>query len=527
MAAFSIRNLSFAYPNENSYALTDVSLEIPEGTITLICGASGSGKSTFLRRLKSCLSDCGKSSGEILFFGKNLDDVPEKEQAGRIGFVFQQPDDQIVTDKVFHEMAFGLESLGWNQNKMRLAVAEMASYFGISDIFDKNVSELSGGQKQLVNLASVAVMHPDVLILDEPTSQLDPIAAADFLTVLRRLNVDLGLTIILTEHRLEDALPMADQLVVLDRGHIAACGEPSRVAMQIRDTAFFESMPAAVKIFSAVNENGKAPLTIAEGRKFIAEHLDKSVDIMHSRPQIKNETALEMVNCRFRYGRNDDDVLTGMSFSLNKGEVCALLGANGSGKSTCIGLLSGRLRPYRGKVKNHGLKVAALPQDPRELFVKDSVADELEELNTDKAEATEMSKFLELDALINRHPFDLSGGEQQRLAIGKVLLTKPDVLLFDEPTKGMDGTMKRRFGQLLRKLRNAGKTVLLVSHDVEFSACYADRCALLFRGEVITENEPREFFSGNFFYTTAAAKLSRGMINGAVLTEEVIECLDR
>ena len=525
MAAFELRDLSFTYPNENSPALRHVCMDIPEGKITLICGASGSGKSTLLRRLKACLADHGNAEGEVLFFGRPLGEVEAAEQARRIGFVFQHPDDQIVTDKVFHELAFGPESLGWDQSKMRLAVAEMASYFGLSGLFLKNATELSGGQKQLVNLAAVAVMRPDVLILDEPTSQLDPIAAANFLATLRKLNEDIGLTVILTEHRLEEALPMANMLAVLENGRLIAYDEPRKATMQIKDSPVFESMPAAVRIFASLGGEGDAPLTVSEGRSFIASYARKSVDITQKNERVHGDTAVWIKNAWFRYEKNAPDVLCGLELKLYRGEICALLGGNGSGKSTSIGLISGRLKPYRGKVKSEGVRIAALPQDPRELFVKDTVSDELSELDSDEDETARLVEFLELENVIERHPFDLSGGEQQRLALGKVLLTHPDVLLLDEPTKGMDGQLKRCFGELLQKLRSEGKTVFLVSHDVEFCARYADRCALLFRGEIVAEGAQREFFSGNFFYTTAAAKLSRGMLGGAVLAEEVVECL--
>lgn len=527
MAAFEIRDLSFTYPNENKPALEHITMDIPEGGISLICGASGSGKSTLLRRLKSCLADHGRAEGELRFFGRALSEVPEAEQARRIGFVFQHPDDQIVTDKVFHELAFGPESLGWEQSRMRLAVAEMASYFGIAELFDKSVAELSGGQKQLVNLASAAVLRPDVLILDEPTSQLDPIAAADFLATVRKLNEDLGLTVILTEHRLEEALPMADMLAVLENGRLIACDAPQKAAMQIRGSAVFSSMPAAVRIFASLGGEGEAPLTVGQGRAFIASQLHNAVDITREHSFEHGSPAAELKGCWFRYEKNAPDVLRGLELKLYAGEICALLGGNGSGKSTSIGLLSGRLRPYRGRVKSSGVRIAALPQDPRELFVRDTVLDELRELESNEAELERIVQLLELNDILERHPFDISGGEQQRLALGKLLLTQPGVLLLDEPTKGMDGQFKQRFGELLRKLRSEGRAVFLVSHDIEFCARYADRCALLFRGETVAESSPQEFFSGNFFYTTAAAKLSRGLITGAVLCEEVIECLKK
>lgn len=525
MAAFSIRDLSFTYPNENAPALSHVSMDIPEGEITLIIGASGSGKSTLLRRLKTCLADHGTSEGELLFFGSPLEQTSENEQARRIGFVFQHPDDQIVTDKVFHELAFGPESLGWDQEKMRLAVAEMASYFDLEKLFYKKVGELSGGQKQLLNLAAAVVTRPDVLILDEPTSQLDPIAASDFLGTLRRLNEELGMTVILTEHRLEETLPMADSLAVLSDGRLIAFGEPHTAAMQSADDPIFESMPTALKVYSELGEKGSAPITVRQGRQFIASKLSERLKVDIPAEKWFAEPAVTVSGAWFRYERNAPDILRGLSLQLHRGEIFALAGSNGSGKSTTLGIMSGRLKPYRGKVSSGKLRVSALAQDARELIVKDTVREDLAEICTDDAELDRMIRLLELGSVLDRHPFDISGGEQQRLALGKVLLTKPDVLLLDEPTKGMDGHMKASFGKLLQKLAGEGKSVLLVSHDIEFCAAYADRCALLFNGEIVTQCAPHEFFSGNFFYTTAAARLARGMIDGAILGQEIVQCL--
>ncbi len=524
MAAFSIRDLSFTYPQEREPAIKNITLDIPEGEITLICGASGSGKSTLLRRLKTCLADHGTASGSILFFGRELDETPAQEQAGRIGFVFQHPDDQIVTDKVFHELAFGPESLGWRQDKMRLAVAEAASFFGMTDSFESKVQALSGGQKQLLNLASAVAVHPDVLILDEPTSQLDPIAASDFFAALRKLNRELGLTVILTEHRLEEALSMADKLAVLDSGRLVAFGTPEQTVLKIKNNPLFESMPAAVRIFSALGGEGSAPLTIGQGRAFISGLEPKRALPSRMVPE-PSETAAELKECWFRYEKNAPDVLRGLSLRLHRGEVFSLVGSNGSGKSTTVGILAGTIKPYRGRVKLGGSRAVALPQDPRELLSRESVLDELGEMDAPHERTDEIIELMELGDILERHPFDISGGEQQRLALGKALLTEPDVLLLDEPTKGMDGQMKMRLGRLMEALRKQGKAVLIVSHDIEFAARFSDRCAMLFRGELVTENTPHEFFAGNCFYTTAAAKLSRGFVPGAVLCEEVIECL--
>ncbi len=512
MALLEVRNLCKSFPTFN---VKNVSFSIEPGYIVGFIGRNGAGKTT---TIKSILNLTKADSGSVSIFGMDLYEH-EIEIKQRIGVVLGGFD--YYLDKKLRSIARVVSRFydNWDGSK----------YLGYLKKFNldenKRVKELSEGMKVKLALALALSHHAELLILDEPTSQLDPIAADDFLSTLRKLNEDLGLTVILTEHRLEEALPMADMLAVLENGSLIAYDVPQKAAMQIKNSAVFDSMPAAVRIFSALGGEGGAPLTVGKGRAFIASRMRKQVDITQKAEHKHGDTAVEIKNCWFRYERNSPDVLCGLDLRLYRGEICALLGGNGSGQSTSIGLISGRLKPYRGKVKSNGARVAALPQDPRELFVKDTVSEELAELGSDEAEIARLVNFLELENVLERHPFDLSGGEQQRLALGKVLLTHPDVLLLDEPTKGMDGQLKRRFGELLQKLCDEGKAIFLVSHDVEFCARYADRCALLFRGEIAAEGAPHEFFSGNFFYTTAAAKLSRGMLDGAVLAEEVVECL--
>ena len=501
MASFALEHLTFSYPGQTRPALDDLTLTIPEGAVTVLCGESGSGKSTLLRQLKTCLTPHGETGGTVRFGDALLKDIPFAEQARRIGFVLQHPDDQIVTDKVFHELAFGLESLGCDEAAMRLRVAEMASYFGIADWFERDVHTLSGGQKQMLNLASVVVMRPDVLILDEPTSQLDPIAASTFLHTLRKLNEELGLTILLSEQRLEEAVPLADHLIVLEQGRLLAAGAPQEAAAAVRGHAIFSPRP--MPDASPVPMDTPPVLTVRDGW--------------------------------FRYAQNAPDVLRGFSLTLRPGELYALTGSNGGGKTTALGVLAGQLRLYRGSVYLDGKKqralqplrdgIAAVPQDPRTLFTADTVRADLASLGRDAALLDAVVQQMALAPLLERHPFDLSGGEQQRAALAKVLLMQPRVLLLDEPTKGMDGAFKAEFGALLRTLCAQGTAVCIVSHDVEFCAQYADRCGLLFRGEVVTENDPRAFFSGNYFYTTAAARIARTAAPGAVLCEEVVQCL--
>ncbi len=533
MAAFAIEHLTFAYPKAASPALDNVSFSVREGEFFLLCGVSGGGKSTLLRHLKSVLTPYGTRSGRVLLDGKPLETWDARTQAQRIGFVLQQPDDQLVTDKVWHELAFGLESLGTDAQTMRLRVGEMASFFGIQTWFDRSVDTLSGGQKQLLNLASVMAMHPDVLVLDEPTGQLDPIAAAEFLHTVQRLNRELGVTVILSEHRLEDALPMADRAAVLEQGRLTALGTPDEVARALleRGSPFFAAMPTPVRVWGGVGAPGKCPLDIRAGRALLETLRPCPLPAADVPAADDGAPLLQLRECWFRYDRDGADVLKGLSLTVRAGELLAIVGGNGAGKSTALAVLAGQRRPYRGKVLQKAKRIAALCQEPRAMFVKDSVRADLEDaLRTLSLPAAERQPRMDaavaamaLSPLLERHPFDLSGGEQQRAAIAKLLLARPDVLLLDEPTKGMDAAFRASFGALLRALCEQGTAVVLVSHDIEFCAAYADRAALLFDGQILSEGRTRAFFAGNHFYTTAANRMARPWLPDAILCREVIE----
>ncbi len=533
MAAFAIEHLTFAYPKAVERALDDVSFSVREGEFFLLCGVSGGGKSTLLRHLKSVLTPYGTRSGRVLLDGKPLETWDARTQAQRVGFVLQQPDDQLVTDKVWHELAFGLESLGTDPQTMRLRVGEMASFFGIQTWFDRSVDTLSGGQKQLLNLASVMAMHPDVLVLDEPTGQLDPIAAAEFLHTVQRLNRELGVTVILSEHRLEDALPMADRVAVLEQGRLTALGTPDEVARALmeRDSPFFAAMPTPVRVWGGVGAPDACPLDIRAGRALLETLRPSPLPAADVPAADDGAPLLQLRECWFRYDRDGADVLKGLSLTVRAGELLAIVGGNGAGKSTALAVLAGQRRPYRGKVLQKTKRIAALCQEPRAMFVKDTVRADLEDaLRTLSPPAAERQPRMDaavaamaLSPLLERHPFDLSGGEQQRAAIAKLLLARPDVLLLDEPTKGMDAAFRASFGALLRALCEQGTAVVLVSHDIEFCAAYADRAALLFDGQILSEGRTRAFFAGNHFYTTAANRMARPWLPDAILCREVIE----
>ena len=520
MAHFEIKNLSFSYPTTGGRkALDDINLTIGRGQYVTFCGRSGCGKTTLLRQLKSALTPHGKRTGEILFDGTPIGDVGLREQSARIGYVMQDPDNQIVTDKVWHELAFGLESLGVDQKTIRLRVAEMASYFGIQGWFHKKVTELSGGQKQLLNLASIMAMQPDVLILDEPTSQLDPIAASDFLNTVRKINRELRTTVLITEHRLEDIFHASDLVVVMEDGKVLTADGPRQVGafLKEKDSPIFAAMPSPVQIYYGVGgvsekseENSGmtyargCPLTVREGAAwldtlFAEKKPEKTViedtDPALSDPEDIKGPAVFVKEAWFRYEKDTPDVLKGVVLRVPRQTLFAVVGGNGTGKSTLLKTICNTCKPYRGKVLIDGKPIskykggelfrhnlALLPQDPKSLFVKKTV----------------------------------------RAALAKVLLTDPKILLLDEPTKGIDSFFKQQFAAILQKLKERGVTIIMVSHDVEFCAKYADLVSMFFDGSVVTTNTPNQFFSRNSFYTTAANRMSRHVFENAVNNEDVI-----
>lgn len=575
MAAIEVRNLSFTYPTGERKALEDVSFDVDSSEFVVVCGKSGCGKSTLLRQLKKNLVPYGEKDGGAYYEGIDITELEDRVNASEIGFVQQNPDNQIVTDKVWHELAFGLESLGLDNASIKRRVAEMASFFDIQTWFRKDVSELSGGQKQLLNLASIMVMQPKVLILDEPTSQLDPIAASEFLKVIYRINRELGTTVIISEHRLEELFTMADRVMVMDSGKILTMDTPWKVGDYLAGNSpkerhpMFYGLPAVMKIYyqcktagvPGFTKDGKeiAPLTIRDGRLWLEEILgQRSFKPPEDRAQQrveneinennnKKEGIITAKNLWFRYDRNTQDVLRGLNLQAGEAELFCLLGGNGVGKTTTLKALSGQILPQSGSITIDGKKVqknnlkelfhgtlAMVPQNPQALFTELSVEEELleavyylkmpDEVKVEKIE--KMLSLMEIEHLRNAHPYDLSGGEQQRLALGKILLLEPKILLLDEPTKGLDPFFKITLAGVFKKLTQAGVTIFMVSHDVEFCAEYADHCAMAFDGDVVSVGTPTEFFAGNNFYTTAANRVARRWFPKAVTWEEVAKWVE-
>lgn len=576
---FDIDKFSFAYPDGNDEsgrtylpdALRNTELHVRQGEFVVILGRSGCGKTTLLRQLKPSVTPVGKKKGQIIFDGKDICSLDDRMAASQIGFVWQDVNAQLVTDKVWHELAFGLESLGYDNGYVRRRVAEMGSFFGLGDIFHRKVMELSGGQKQLVNLASVMAMSPKVLVLDEPTSQLDPIAANDFINSLVRINRELGTTIIMTEHRLEDVLPVCNRSVVMENGRIIYDGDVRGFAESVRtkriDRGLYLSMPASVQIYMGLEKNSgkQLPLTVPDAREWLVDYDRKFRENGGAPvvPEIQNRGADEGVNgsenqadnaavdkgdkkrgavngqkdagCReehpvvcsldevsFRYERNTGDVLRQVSLDIYANEILMINGSNGCGKSTMLSLIANLYSPYSGKLRiAKNLRTGMLPQNPELLFTRLSVRDELIDAN-DRQQLAEIVRFCRLEELLDRHPYDLSGGEKQRLGLAKVLIADPDILLMDEPTKGLDNGFKMQLADMLRKLQKCGKTIVVVSHDIEFCAVAGDRVALLFDGEVAMVGDVRSYMSDNNFFTTAASRISRNILDGAVTVREVL-----
>lgn len=542
MEILRVENLTFYYPNAENPAVDGITLSVNSGEFIVVCGESGCGKTTLLKLMKKELSPVGKKSGSIYYNGILQENLDLKTSASEIGYVMQNPDSQTVTDKVWHELAFGLENLGVSSDVIRRKVGDMASYFGIQNWFRKNTNELSGGQKQLLNLASVMVMQPKILILDEPTSRLDPIASSDFTATLQKLNRELGLTIILVEHNLEEVFALADKVLLMDKGKALFFDRPENIADIKTEHPLLLGLPSAVRIYNALDIKDDCPLTVREGKDFLERHFKPKDEILPE--YVHNEiTAVELKNVWFRYEKDLPDILRGTSLKVYNGELYCILGGNGAGKTTALNVISGLDKAYRGKVLINGRQIkeykgnslyrhllAFLPQDPQTVFIKDSVKGDLNEI----LEAMEIPKQMREEKisaiaektgivhLLNKHPYDLSGGEQQKCALAKILLSEPKILLLDEPTKGLDACYKQVLKEILFKLKQEGITIITVTHDLEFAAENADRCALFFDGEILSADIPEKFFSENSFYTTHANRMARGLWKYAVTVGQVV-----
>ena len=534
--AFQIKNLNFKYPNSKKRSLNNINLDIYEEEFVLICGVSGSGKTTLLKCLNPYLTPKGNLSGDIKFFNKSINDINNKSITKQIAYLSQYADEQIVCLNPIHELAFGLENLGISPSIIKLRIAEIINFFGIEKLIKKNISSMSGGEKQLLNLASVMIMQPKVLLLDEPTSQLDPIATSSFISNIKKINSELGTTIVLVEHKTDGLLEFSSRFISLKDGHIDLNCQPLDNINISSNNDVFECMPSSFKISKKICENHNLSISpaisIPEGRKFLKSIIDKSCDNKQFLNYKKNHTksyAIELKNIWFRYSRKDIDILKNLSLKIPLGEISCILGNNGSGKTTLLSIIGKVLKPYSGKIfTDKNIKIAGLAQNPKAMFSKDSVfldlIDTLKYTNNmyNENKISYVSDLLEISSILHKHPYDLSGGELQKVALAKILILEPNVILLDEPSKGIDPLFKSKLSKILLNLKNNGKTIIIVSHDMDFCANIVDNCALMFNGEIVAFDDPKQFFSNNAFYTTIANKISKDLCKGLVTNEDVI-----
>jgi energy-coupling factor transporter ATP-binding protein EcfA2 len=544
LALLEIKDLTYFYPGSTKPSLNSIDLDIREGEFLLVVGGSGSGKSSLARVIAGLIPEFygGRLQGKLFFQGDELKGDDRHKLNSQVGIVFQDPEKQLVMTSVEAEIAFGLENLGLPQQEMFRRVAEVMTFLNLAPLRDKFTANLSGGEKQKVALAAVLAMQPRILVLDEPTSQLDPVAAGEFLDLVEYLNKELGYTVVLIEQRLERCFHLADRTVVMKQGEIIFDGTPADAARwQLAHQLPF--IPPVAKFFASVNSSA-IPLTVRDGRRELHKYLptvslqenpDRKIKLT---PVNKETLVLAAKNIWYTYpgGR---EVIRGQSLCVRKGEFVVILGANAAGKSTLLKLLAGIIKPDRGSVQllgqdtRHlslmelGRKVGYLSQNPNDYLFQDTVEDELRFTMDnfrikDNSICEEVLQKLNLYTLRHANPRDLSSGERQRVALASILVAEPRLLLLDEPTRGMDYRLKAELGGFLRGITAAGGSVVLVTHDVEFAAEYAARVVMIFDGMVACDG-PREVLGESIFYAPQIARMFRGIAQGVLTVHEGLE----
>ncbi|MCI6848975.1 MAG: ATP-binding cassette domain-containing protein [Collinsella sp.] len=526
--AIEVRGLSFAYPGAEVPVFEELDWRVPQGTFALLVGGTGSGKSTLLSLLKPEISPAGECSGELRMLGESVADMDARASAERVGYVFQDPENQIVCETVWHEMAFGLENLGMSRDEMRRRVAETSYFFGVEDWLHRDTDTLSGGRKQLLSLAAVLALRPRVLLLDEPTSQLDPVAEKNFLHALFRVNRELGCTVVVATHQPRPMLEYAACAYRIEGGRVSEVADIASLGH--REELFSGEVPGWGGSWRAKN----GVFSSASGRP---GYLDPRVGAPGAKKRPKSDKSAEFEaqilsqddsgapscagGCRilpkmhagsattlaggwFRYDRASGWVLRGLDASFSAGAVHAVVGGNGCGKSTMLSVLAKTVKLQRGHMERGAASAALLPQNPKALLVAETVREELMEWAStcgyDEAMARERATSLGLSGLDGRHPYDLSGGQRQLLALAKLLLIGPELLLLDEPTKGLDLASRRIIARALRDHAEAGGTVIMATHDLGFAEQVADDIAMMFDGEIACMEPPADFFADNVFY---------------------------
>lgn len=527
-----LHDFTFTYNGTAQPALQNVALTIEDGEFILITGASGGGKSTLCRCFNGLVPHFygGTISGRAEVQGMDILTTPPKELATKVGMVFQDPENQLVTTDVEREIAFGLENLGFPVNLIARRIEEALDTAGIANLRTRKHHELSGGEKQKVVIASVLALHPEVLVLDEPTSELDPQSAEEVLRLLERLNDELGITVILIEHRLDRVVHLVDRVLVMNEGSIQTNGRPREV-MNIGDLG--SGIPPVIRLMQRLRAKGlklsKLPLTVKEARlelQKVLRNINRS-ELSDDRLDIK--PILKVDKLWFSYG--DRAALRDIKMTINKGELTAIMGRNASGKTTLVKHLNGLLKPSKGRVIIDGIdtrqcsvaelsrQVGYVFQNPNDHLFADTVEEEvafslrnqgLEEVQINKPVEQILNQF-RLARYRQSYPRNLSGGEKQRLALASVLVTRPKIIILDEPTRGMDYALKLELIGFLTDYCKRGNSVIMVTHDVEIVAERADRVILLSEGRVVVDGSKREVLSKALLFSPQINRLAQAL----------------
>ncbi|WLR42715.1 ATP-binding cassette domain-containing protein [Bacillus carboniphilus] len=530
-----IQELHFSYPDEENKTLDSISLEVAEGDFIVMIGPSGSGKTTLLKHFKKELLPIGKRTGTIHLFDQDISSLPDLQAAKEVGYLFQNPNDQLVMDTVIQELAFTLENIGLDTFTIQKKIAEITNFLGFQHILHQFIHTLSGGQKQLVNLASLLILNPKILLLDEPTAQLDPIATKEFLTVLKRIHDELGTTIIICEHQLDEVISLANKLIFMNNGKIEVYSSTLDVLNWLwkQGKPYVNYIPSIPRLGYEMGLS-PIPLQVKEGIKLVNSNLIRTKPLS-SNSKEQTEEVLRVSHLSFQYEKNQPYILDDLSTSFSKGTGVSLLGQNGSGKSTLLTLLAGLQKPRRGKVHLHGKSinkrkdfntlVSYVSQNPENHFSQFTVYEELAQRAKHLCinHIDPFIKEFHLQNVLNHNPYDLSGGEKQLLVLCLAMMADSDVLLLDEPTKGMDPVIKMKIGQLFRKKIAEGKTIVIATHDIEFTATYMDQCCILFDGMIVSRDYVRPFFADNFFYTTPINRMVRKQLPYALNWKDVVK----
>ncbi len=518
----TLKNLSFTYPDQDYPTLSKLNLHIEKGEFVLLVGLSGVGKSTLLRCLNGLVPHFsgGTLSGKLEVNGLNPVAATPQYMSRYVGFVFQDPESQFIMDRLEDEIIFALENAAIPPQEIQTRIDEVLTLLNLTPLRTRSLDTLSGGEKQRVAIATLLALRPQLLILDEPTSQLDPQSAVELLETLVRLNRDLGLTILLAEHRLERVLPYINRLLYLPPDHSPLQqGEPRKILAQI------DLVPPLISLAKTFNWQ-PIPLTLKEGQllsqRWLQEHLP---ELAATKPSSRSFGVPCLIVSKLHLNKNQHAILRGIDFSIRTGEIVVLVGRNGAGKSSLLKTLIGLSPLQQGEILLNGVNIAGqptatiaqqigyLPQDPNALLFADTVRQELvitlqnhdQVINNKKIE--QLLEELNLSHKSSSYPRDLSVGERQRVALGAIMIAQPQVLLLDEPTRGLDYLMKRDLARLLNQWRNQGIAILLVTHDVEFAAQLADRVMLMSQGQMTAKGSPHNVLTRLPQFTPQVAHL--------------------